>query len=151
MGRLTSLFSPLAELRREMDRMFEGTFAGAPAPPRFAAGVGNAGAGGPALNVWEDQGNAYVEAELPGLTLEDIEVLAADGELTIGGRRKAAEPQAATCHRRERLAGQFRRTVTLPWEIDAAKVEARLSDGVLTIKLPKAESAKPRKVAVLPA
>ena len=151
MGRLTSLFSPLAELQREMDRMFEAPFAGALAPPRFTAGVGNARAGAPALNVWEDEGSAYVEAELPGLTLEDVEVLAADGELTIGGRRKAAEPQGATCHRRERPAGQFRRTVTLPWEIDAAKVEARLSDGVLTIKLPKAESAKPRKVAVLPA
>ena len=54
-------------------------------------------------------------------------------------------------HRRERGSGEFERSLTLPWQIDAEKVEARLVDGVLTVKLPKSESAKPKKVKVLTA
>lgn len=102
----------------------------------------------PALNVWEDGDRLMAEAELPGLRLEDIELLVIGNELTIKGHRpKAAETQGSI-HRQERGVGEFTRTITLPVEIDAEKVEATLKHGVLTVMLPKVEPAKARKIAV---
>jgi len=142
MTRMMNAYSPLFRLHDEMNRLFEGFFEDLPAVRPYGQGY-------PALNTWEDADAGYIEAELPGLTMEDLEVLVSGGEVTINGHRKLAEPQGASWHRRERSWGQFTRTVTLPWDIDAEKVEAKLRDGVLTVRLPKAESAKPRKVKLL--
>lgn len=136
--------SPLYRLQNEMNRIFEGFFEETPAVRPYGVGY-------PAMNVWEDEGNCYVEAELPGMKLEEIEVLVMGNELTIKGERKIEEQKETTLHRRERSYGQFTRTLTLPWEINAEKVEAKLHEGVLTIKLPKVESARPRKVKLLTA
>jgi HSP20 family protein len=106
------------------------------------------GAAYPAANVWEDGDNAYVEAELPGMSMDSIEVDVIGNEVTIRGERKIEEPPNGTYRRRERPAGCFSRTTTLPWEIDAEHVEAKLHDGVLTIRLPKSPAAKPRKIKV---
>jgi len=141
--RMTNDFAPLFRLHNEMNRWMESFFEDAPAAARPY------GAAYPALNTWEDGDNAWVEAELPGLGLEDIEVLVNGGEVTITGERKLGDPQGATWHRRERSHGRFSRTLTLPWDVDADKVRATLRDGVLTVQLPKAEAAKPRKVKVL--
>ncbi|MBI3858149.1 MAG: Hsp20/alpha crystallin family protein [Planctomycetes bacterium] len=102
----------------------------------------------PPLNVWEEGDVLKVEAEVPGLKLEDVEVAFDKGELTIKGEKKYAGQESASLHRRERLYGAFARTITVPWEILADQVSAELKDGVLTVSLPKAEEAKPRKVAV---
>ena len=142
--RMTNEFAPLFRLHDEMNRWAEGFFADAPALRPYGAAY-------PALNTWEDGDNAWVEAELPGLGLDDIEVLVNGGEVTINGERKLGEPQGATWHRRERSHGHFSRTLTLPWDVDADKVHATLRDGVLTVQLPKAETAKPRKVKVMSA
>ncbi len=83
--------------------------------------------------------------------MEDLEVLVSGNEVTITGERKIREPESANWHRRERSQGRFSRTLTLPWEVDADKVQATLRDGVLSVRLPKAESAKPKKVKVLTA
>ena len=72
-------------------------------------------------------------------------------QMTITGQRRIAEPKDAGICRRERTQGSFVRTMTLPWKIDSEKIEATLRDGVLTIKLPKSEHAKPKKVKVLTA
>jgi HSP20 family protein len=135
-------FAPLYRLRSEMDRLFEGFFEEMPALRPYGVGY-------PAMNVWEEGEVGYVECELPGMKLQEIEVLAMGNELTIKGERKIEEPKGVTLHRRERSEGEFVRTLTLPWEIDAEHVEATLHEGVLTIKLPKAESAKPRKIKLL--
>lgn len=102
----------------------------------------------PALNVWEDERQLFVEAELPGLTMEDIEVLVQRDELTIRGQRKANGPADAAFHRRERGVGEFSRVVQLPYEVDSEKVSATIRDGVLSITLAKAEAALPRKIKV---
>ena len=102
----------------------------------------------PALNVWEDEGHLYVEAELPGLKMDDLEVLVVGNELTIKGEVKSAQDEKLSCHRCERRSGSFTRVIRLPTPVDADKVEAALQDGVLTVTLPKAEAAKPRKIAV---
>lgn len=102
----------------------------------------------PALNVWEDGDNLMAEAELPGLRIEDVEILVEGDELTIKGRLNAPPLDGANYLRRERVVGEFTRAITLPRPIDSAAVEATLKDGVLTIKLPKAEEAKARKITV---
>ncbi len=102
----------------------------------------------PALNMWEDERQVFVEAELPGLTMEDIEVLVQRDELTIRGQRKANGPADAAFHRRERGVGEFNRVIQLPYEVDSEKVSATIRDGVLSITLAKAEAALPRKIKV---
>jgi len=136
---------PLAQLRDEMDRLvtdFLGTSTTAPA--RW----GSRAQSFPALNVWEDGDAIYAEAEVPGLKQEDLEISVVGADLTIHGRRGGEGPEGATYHRQERGTGEFNRAVRLPVEVDAAKVEATLADGVLLIKLPKADSAKPHKIKV---
>jgi HSP20 family protein len=111
---------------------------------------GHSGAGVyPAVNITEDTEAFYVSAELPGLQSDDLELNVTDNQLTLAGERKIPEEAAdARYHRREREAGRFSRAVALPGDIDTEKVKARLTDGVLTVTVPKAEKAKPRQIAV---
>lgn len=102
----------------------------------------------PRLNAWESEGFLSVEAELPGLTMEDISLSILGSELSIKGKRSAPEADKARFHRRERREGEFMRIVSLPYEVTADTAEASLRDGVLTIQLPKAASAKPKKISV---
>jgi HSP20 family protein len=102
----------------------------------------------PALNTWEDAEKLYLEAEVPGLGLDDIEILIQGNELTLKGMRKPADSASVTYHRRERGVGEFTRLITLPVDVDGDRVEAALKNGVLTIVLPKAERARARKIAV---
>ena len=110
-------------------------------------------AGGPAafplLNVWEEGDSVWVEAELPGLNLKDLEIYVTGGnQLTLKGERKPCVPEQGVWHRQERAFGAFTRSLTLPFPVDADKVDARLENGVLQIKLTKHESARPRKIPV---
>ena len=103
----------------------------------------------PPMNVWEEGDVVYVEAELPGLDLKDLEIYVTGGnQLTLKGERKQQGGDKGAWHRQERAFGQFSRTLTLPFPVDADKVEARLENGVLRIKLAKHESARPRKIEV---
>lgn len=99
----------------------------------------------PALNLWEDAERFVVEAEVPGVKAEAVDIQLLDGTLFLKVTREA-EP--ANYLRRERFAGTFQRTLDLPSGLDADRVDASLKDGVLTITLPKAEAAKPRRVPV---
>jgi HSP20 family protein len=143
---MTLRFSPLNELRDEMDRMrnqVEHFFGAARSRPSLDP------SGFPALNAWEDADHFYVEAELPGLALEDLDISLTDTDaLTIKGQRKEPALQTGSWHRRERAFGAFERTLSLPGAVDAENVEASLKHGVLTIKLPKAPELKPRKIEV---
>lgn len=102
----------------------------------------------PAVNVWEDGESFYAEAEVPGLRMEDIEVLVAGNEVTIKGSRKAPPNGKGVFHRQERTTGEFTRVFTLSSDVNAEKVEATLKDGVLTIVMPKAEHGRARRIAV---
>lgn len=102
----------------------------------------------PALNVWEDADALFIEAEVPGLKTEDLEISVIGRQLQVKGRRADFEQQGVSYHRRERGAGEFMRRVDFPFDVNAEGVAARLSDGVLLIMLPKAEAAKPRKITV---
>ena len=139
---LGSAVAPLLRLHNDMNRLFEGFFEDLPDVRPYGAAY-------PALNTWEDGDSAYVEAELPGLGMDDVEIFVSGNEVTINGQRKIEAADGANWHRRERAQGKFSRMLSLPWEIDADKVEAKLQDGVLTVRLPKCESCKPKKVKVL--
>lgn len=103
----------------------------------------------PAVNVWEDADAAYLEAELPGLSLDELEIYVTGGnQLTLKGERKVEGPQEGVWHRQERGQGTFARVLTLPFSVEPDKVEARFENGVLQVRLPKHEKAKPRKINV---
>ncbi len=103
----------------------------------------------PAVDVYEDQENFVVQAELPGLKREDIEVSLHDGTLTISGERKPEKRSEETeVYRAERYVGRFQRALVLPTTVAADKVKAGYTDGVLTVTLPKIEEAKPKKIDV---
>lgn len=124
----------------EMDRLF-----GPVAAPERRTAV----PAFPALNLWEDDDNLYVEAELPGLKQDQIEVTVAEGDqLTVAGERAAPAPKGCIWHRQECGYGRFSRTVTLPVVVDADRVEAHFESGVLTLTLPKSEMARPKRIPV---
>ena len=110
--------------------------------------VGRTEASYPPLNLWDDGERFHAEAELPGFRIEDIDLSVAGAEFQIRGRRAVQMKESWTLHRQERASGEFSRTITFPAEIDADKVQAALHDGVLSVTLPKAPSAKPRKIEV---
>ncbi|MBP7745536.1 MAG: Hsp20/alpha crystallin family protein [Phycisphaerae bacterium] len=135
-----ALTGPFGELRREMDRLLD-SFGVTGAPWRQAQF--------PALNVWDNGEAVFVEAELPGVARDDFEVYAVGNELTIKGRRRAqANEKKVAYQRQERTLGEFVRMLTLPCDVDADKVEAVLKDGVLTVQLPKAAAARPKRITV---
>ncbi len=103
----------------------------------------------PPMNVTQDDDNFYVRAEVPGIKANEISISAVRNRISLSGRREIpAEHERVSYHRKERAEGSFNRTVTLPTEVDAQRVEARYADGILTLTLPKAEEAKPRQITV---
>lgn len=103
----------------------------------------------PALEVIDENENLVVRAEMPGLKSNDIDVSVQGNVLTISGQKKEeTEKKERTYYFAERQYGSFQRQVTLPAEVDAEKVEASYKDGVLTLTLPKAETARTRRIAI---
>ena len=103
----------------------------------------------PRVNLFEDADGYDLEAELPGLELGDLEItITGPNQLTLKGERKADSPENAVVHRQERPFGSFVRSLSLPTLVDADKVEAKFADGVLSVRLPKHEQAKPRKISI---
>ncbi len=103
----------------------------------------------PAVNVWSNEDGVVVTAELPEVDPQDLEISVIGDTLTLRGARKPVElKEGETCHRRERLHGQFARTLQLPFRVESAGVEAKMSRGVLSIRLPRAEADKPRKINI---
>lgn len=128
------------QLRDEMDRLIS-DFDPRTAAPAFAQSY-------PPLNVWEDDNSVHVEAELPGMQLDKLDIYISEGnQLSIKGERQPVEA-AGNWHRRERGYGKFHRQLTLPVAVDADKVEARFENGVLHLTLPKSPKARPRKIEV---
>lgn len=134
-----SPFDRLSSLRDFLDSAFQ--LAGA--DPGFRAGWS------PSLDVYEDEDKVTVQVELAGLKKEDFAISLQDDTLTISGERKSGSKNGeGESFRSERVFGAFSRTVALPAPVQGDKVSASYRDGVLTVVLPKAEEAKPRKIEV---
>jgi HSP20 family protein len=129
---------PVSSLRRELDRLF-GDLERAPA---FT------GANTPAVTL-ADTGEALtLRAELPGLSEKDLDISVTANVLSIKAARKVDAPEGYAVHRRERQNFSFTQSYELPTRIDPEKVQASLKQGVLTLTLPKAAEAQPKRVTV---
>jgi HSP20 family protein len=146
---------PLEEIRDEFDRLWTTLTA---APPLHGWGV-RPEAAFPAVNVRESDEAIVVEAELPGLEAADVGISVTGDELVLEGSRPGGTEaggagngerpgEQIVWHRRERGTGHFKRRIPLPVAADAARAEARLVDGVLTVTCPKAAECQPRRVEV---
>ena len=138
---LTTPTAPVFGLWRQIDRLFEDS-----------VGRGQAGRTEwtPAVDIFETENHDLViKAELPGMTREDIDVTVENGTLVLKGQKKFDEAVKEEHYRRiERNYGQFYRTFTLPNTVDASKVSADYKNGILTVKLPFREEARPRTINV---
>ncbi|MFW5837455.1 MAG: Hsp20/alpha crystallin family protein [Desulfovibrionaceae bacterium] len=103
----------------------------------------------PALDVKESETEVVVTAETPGLGIKDVDLRVEAGRLVLRGeKRRDKEDKGDNYHRVERSYGSFYRTVDLPAPVVQDKAKASFKDGVLTVRLPKDEQAKPRRVAI---
>jgi HSP20 family protein len=140
--RLTRLdpFREMVDIRRRMDEMMQRAFSG---------GEGEQPAFGMDVDGSETEEAYEIEAAMPGIKPEDIDVTLDSNVLTIRGKMKAEqEEKGKTYHVRERRVGSFARSITLPTTVDADKIEARYEDGVLKLRLPKAEEARPKRIEI---
>jgi HSP20 family protein len=101
----------------------------------------------PQVNIFENKEGYVLEAEMPGVNKEGLEVTVEDNEITIVGRRSTETAPGQTLFR-ERHAADYRRVFDLDPAIDTSKISARVEQGVLTLTLPKSEKVKPRKILV---
>jgi HSP20 family protein len=114
-------------------------------------GSGTATAWAPALDISERKDAYLVTVELPGVEADDLEITLEDGLLTIQGERQfTSESSEEQFHRIERRYGAFRRSITLPAQVQAEQIEASFENGVLQIMVPKMEEAKPKRIQVRP-
>lgn len=103
----------------------------------------------PPVNIEETSNEFILTAELPGVNKNDVKITFQDGTLNISGHKKAEkEFKEGNFHRYERRYGMFSRTFSLPNTIDVGRIEATFQNGVLTIRLPKKEEAKPKQIEV---
>lgn len=140
----TDPFDNILRLQRALTRSVDQPFFGFGATPS-GRGVY------PALNIFEEEGGDAIvlKAEVPGMKKESLEVEAVGNRLAVAGVREIPSPDGEfRYHRRERQAGEFRRVFRLPYEVDREKATATYRDGILTVRLEKAEAAKPRKIKV---
>lgn len=136
---LPSAWREMDRLQREMNRLFE---THSPTQQRAAAGY-------PAVNLWANEENLLLTAEVPGIEPENLDISVVGETLTLNGERRPEEvAEDVRLHRQERGYGKFSRTIPLPFPVDVNKVEANFKNGILHINLPRAEADKPRKIAV---
>ena len=132
-------FRELEQLQEHMDRLMQGVWS--------PAGGGNGGAWMPITDIEETDDAWVIEAELPGVNRKDVNVEMRDSEVIISGEIEEKE-RKGVLRRRTRKTGEFEYRVTLPGDSDAEHIEANLHDGVLTVRVPKTEQAKLRRIEV---
>lgn len=136
--------SDFVSLRDAMDQLFQDSFIRPTALTGLAAGQIAV-----PIDLWETPDAYHLRADLPGLTAEDIDINVTGDTVALSGELKpTADVTSDGWLRQERRIGKFGRSLTLPVQIEAGKVEATFQNGVLDLVLPKAESVKPRSVKI---
>jgi HSP20 family protein len=129
----------LQRLQQELDRAFD----------RPTADIGLSGRGVfPPVNVFSDEHTTVLRFEVPGVSPDAIAVEVQGRSLKVSGKREADEPSAGSYHRKERWEGEFARSFQLSDDLDSSKAEAECKHGLLTIRIPKRDEARPRQIAV---
>lgn len=143
-SRRPSPFGELMSLRQAMDRLFEESFV----RPDQWVGVDG---GTVALDVTSDKDELVVRAALPGVKPEDVDITVEAGTLTITGEyREESRPEGSQQVLSEIRRGTFRRAVSLPSGLEADKAVANFENGILTLRIPRAEAVKPRQIRISP-
>lgn len=144
-------FMDLTRWEREMDRTMDDFFGRRLRPwwPSIWSRGGDAEFITPTVDVYEEKEDIVVNAELPGMTKDDIEVEVSDAHLILKGQKKKEETtEKEDYYACERSYGAFHRSVALPKDVQADKVKASFRNGVLEIRLPKTEEAKTKEIKV---
>ena len=141
-------FRDLVGLQERMNRIFDETF-------RRAGRTGTdddwslGGSWAPAVDIYEQEGNSVLKAELPGVDPKDVDVRVENNVLTLRGERKFDnEVKRESYHRIERAYGTFTRSFTLPNMIDTDKIKAEYKESVLRMCLPQKEEARPKQISI---
>lgn len=136
LARNISPFDELRRLQREMDSLLNG----------YTKEYSDY----PAVNIWSNDNEVILQAEVPGLNANDINLTVSGDGVSIEGERQTEEEETENLgfHRRERGSGKFIRSFRLPYEVDSEKVEAKYENGILNVFMPKSEQAKPKKISV---
>ena len=138
---------PFEALTNRLDQMFHDFFG---EPARGVATTPASTRTAP-LDVWEDEAAYHLELEVPGVQMENIDIVLEGRELTVrGSGEEEREEKDLRYHRRERRATHFRRSLVLPDDVDSEQVQATLDDGILHVTLTKQESRKPRRIEIKP-
>ena len=130
----------LLNLQRELERVVDN-------PLGLDLGLSGRGVS-PAVNVFSERDGYMVRMEVPGLSPEQINIESHGRTLTISGKRESGAPQGGSFHRRERSGGQFSRALQLPADLELSRAEASYKHGMLTVRIPKKEEAKPRQITI---
>ena len=101
----------------------------------------------PPVDIWEDEQSVTIALDVPGCHPEALSAEVVDGQLVVAGERKVSGA-AVRRYRSERWQGKFVRSFTLPQNIDGGAIEAHYEDGVLTVRVPKPEEAKPKRISI---
>jgi len=130
----------MAALQRELARAVENP---------LGQELGSLGRGVfPAINVFADRDGYVLRMEVPGVPTDSIKIETRSRTLTVSGKREMQAPKNGSFHRRERTFGEFSRSLALPQDLDLVRAEASYKNGMLTIRIPKREDAKPRQISV---
>ena len=129
----------LANLQSDVERFLRN--------PNFGLGISGAGVY-PAINIFEELEGVVVIAEIPGLESKTLQVSGEGSKLTIAGERMLQSTEDGGFHRRERKEGSFSRSIRMPEGLEVDRAQARYEAGLLIIRVPKAETAKPREIEV---
>ncbi len=154
MNGISPLTQEFVGLRQAMDQLLNDSFVGGPYRTLWSQGSGGTGGSYAPLPVeaYAAQDTFVITAAVPGMRPEDLEVTYNNGAVvltgTIGDVAEAEEAKGATWFARELWHGRFRRAIAPPFEVDPTQAEATFEHGVLRIALPKAEHAKPQRIAV---
>jgi HSP20 family protein len=136
-------FREVSEIQQEMNRLFD-SFFGRPTSVQAGERLWV-----PLADMWETRDDLYVAFEIPGVREKDVNVSITGDLLTVKGERKwDREVKEDSFHRLERVYGRFERSIPLPVPVQADKVKATYRDGVLEIRLPKAEEVKPKEIKI---
>jgi len=141
---LSRTFAALEELRRHVNR----AFADADDPQWSQQTKILSRRGWPTLSLYDDRTKLVLDAEVPGLAEQDIQLSLNQNVLSISGERKLETPEGYAVHRQERPAINFARSVSLPCQVDTDKVSARVKDGLLSVTMEKSKEAQPRQITI---
>lgn len=137
-----SPFPEFARLRDEMDRLFEETLSPLSTRAELA---------GPPVNLYQTPQEVVIKAEVPGIAEKDIDIQVTDDSVTISGEKKQEEEiKEKDYYHRESRYGSFLRTLALPTPVKSEGAKAELSDGILTVRIPKTKVTKPKITKIKP-